>query len=72
MDDLRRLEVLHAATLEILRYYPVAPGAPRTTVEEYVFEGYRVPKGTKVLVGTGVTHFLPQFFPNSDQFDIDR
>jgi len=72
MDELRKLEVLHAALLEILRYYPVAPGAPRTAAADFEFEGYRVPKGANVLIGTSVTHFLPEFFPNPYQFDIDR
>lgn len=38
----------------------------------FEFAGYRVPKGANVLVGTAVTHFLPQFFPDPFTFDIDR
>ncbi len=72
MQDFKRMKVLHAATLEILRYYPVGPGIPRTAADSFEFEGYRVPKGANVLVGTAVTHFLPQFFPDPMTFDIDR
>ncbi len=72
MQEFKQMKVLHAAILEILRYYPVGPGVPRTAVDDFEFEGYRVPKGANVLVGTAVTHFLPQFFPDPLTFDIDR
>ncbi|HEU5228565.1 MAG TPA: cytochrome P450 [Ktedonobacteraceae bacterium] len=72
MQDFKRMKVLHAAVLEVLRYYPVGPGMPRTAATAFEFAGYRVPKGANVLVGTAVTHFLPQFFPDPFTFDIDR
>jgi cytochrome P450 len=72
MQDLKQMKVLHATILEILRYYPVGPGMPRTASETFEFEGYKVPKGTNMLIGTGVTHFLPQFFPDPYTFEIDR
>lgn len=72
MQDFKHMKVLHAAILEILRYYPVGPGMPRTAIESFEFEGYKVPKGANILVGTGVTHFLPQFFSDPLTFEIDR
>jgi cytochrome P450 len=72
MQDFKQMKVLHAAILEILRYYPVGPGLPRTAAHTFDFAGYRVPRGTNVLVGTAVTHFLPEFFPDPFNFDIDR
>jgi len=72
MQELKQMKVLHAAILEVLRYYPVGPGVPRTAIEAFEFAGHRVPKGAAVLVGTAVTHFLPQFFPDPLTFDIDR
>ncbi|GLV59216.1 hypothetical cytochrome P450 [Dictyobacter sp. S3.2.2.5] len=72
MEDLKEMKVLHAALLENFRYYPVGPGAPRTAAEDFEFGGYRIAKGSNVLVGTGVTHFQPQFFPDPFTFDIDR
>jgi cytochrome P450 len=72
MQDFKQMKVLHAAILEILRYYTVGAGMPRTAATSFDFAGYRVPKGAKVLIGTGVTHFLPEFFPDPFTFDIDR
>jgi len=70
--DLRKMEVLHAAFLEIMRYYPVAPGAPRSAADTFEFLGYRIEKGSNILVATSVTHFMPEFFPDPYRFDIDR
>jgi cytochrome P450 len=72
MQDLKQMKVLHAAILEILRYYPVGPGVPRTALHAFEFGGHAIPEGANVLVGTAVTHFLPQFFPDPFTFDIDR
>jgi cytochrome P450 len=72
MQDLKQMKVLHAAILEILRYYPVGPGVPRTAIDTFEFGGCSIPQGANVLVGTAVTHFLPQFFPDPFTFDIDR
>jgi cytochrome P450 len=72
MQDFKRMKVLHAAILEVLRYYPVGPGAPRKAAETFEFAGYSVPEGANVLIGTGVTHFLPEFFPEPYTFSIDR
>jgi cytochrome P450/CRP-like cAMP-binding protein len=75
IDDaaaLRRLRLLRAATLEALRRYPIALSLPRRVVESFDFEGYRIEAGTTVLIGTTVSHFLPQYFPDPYEFDIDR
>ena len=72
MQDFKQMKVLHAAILEVLRYYPVGPGMPRTAATDFEFAGYRIPQGANVLVGTAVTHFLPEFFPEPFTFDIDR
>ncbi len=37
MQDFKQMKVLHAAILEILRYYPVGPGVPRTAVDAFEF-----------------------------------
>ena len=72
MEDLKEMKVLHAALLENLRYYSVGPGTPRTASEDFAFGGYRIAKGSNVLVGTAVTHFQSQFFPDPFTFDLDR
>jgi cytochrome P450 len=69
---LRGMRHLHAAMLESLRMYPVAPAAPRTARQTFEFAGRRVPAGAQLIVATGVTHFLPEFFPEPGAFKLER
>ncbi len=69
---LRKAEVLHAAVMEVLRMYPVAAFTPRLAAQSFTFHGYRVEKGSRLLIANTLTHFLPEFFPDPDTFDIER
>jgi cytochrome P450 len=44
----------------------------RTVSNSFEFAGYTVPAGTLVMVGTAVGHMLDEYFPNPENFDIDR
>lgn len=72
LNELRKMEILSAAVTETLRFHPVAPGITRTVKEPFIFEGYQVDAGEQVIVGTSVTHFLSEFFPDPFTFNIDR
>ena len=69
---LRQLDVTHCIALETLRMYPVIPGIPRIVSNSFEFGGYEVPAGTPVLLGTTVSHHLPECFPDPERFDIER
>lgn len=69
---LPKLQALYGATLETLRRYPVTPFTPRGVVKPFSFAGRRVEAGEEVLILNGLTHFLPEFFPDPFKFDVDR
>ncbi len=69
---LRKLDVTHRVVLETLRMYPIAPAAIRTVANSFEFAGYTIPAGTQVIMATTVPHYLPEYFPNPERFDIDR
>ncbi|MBE2270385.1 MAG: cytochrome P450 [Anaerolinea sp.] len=71
-EALRKMEVLHNAALETLRVYTVTPFTPRTVVKAFDFEGYHFPVGTEVYIANAIPHFLPEYFPNPETFDVDR
>lgn len=71
-SSLRAMPTLHHAAMETLRLYPVAPMTPRTVSEPFEFAGYHFKRGEAVYVANGVTHYLPEYFPNPDQVDVDR
>lgn len=72
VKELGNLEIMHATLLETLRRYPVAPMIPRTVGVPFEFGGYHFEKGQTVYMAQGVTHFLPELFPEPYKFDIDR
>lgn len=69
---LRALDVTHRAAMETLRMYPVAPALTRTVTNAFDFEGYAIPAGTRVIIGSTVPHRLPDCFPDPERFDIER
>jgi cytochrome P450 len=70
--DLPRLP--HAATIvaEALRLYPPAPVLGRNAMANFELGGYRVTRGTEVLVSPWVMHRDPRYFDAPDAFDPDR
>lgn len=58
--------------LEALRLYPPGWGFGRTAIEEDEVAGWRIPKGTLVLLSPWVTQRLPEFWEAPDTFDPYR
>ena len=71
-EGLRKLDVTHRVALETLRMYPVVPALTRTVSNSFEFGGYRVPAGAQAMLGTTVSHHLPECFPDPTRFDIER
>ena len=71
-EGLRELDVTHRIALETLRMYPIIPAVTRTVSNSFEFGGYRVPAGAQLMLGTTVSHHLPECFPDPARFDIER
>ena len=72
IERVRTLDVTHRVAMETLRMYPIAPAVFRTATDSFEFGGYTIPAGSKVIIGTTVPHYLPEYFPDPERFDIDR
>ncbi len=72
LADFRAISSLHGAALETLRLYMISPITMRTTVQPFDFAGYTIPVGADVMVANGITHFLPEYFPEPERFKIER
>ena len=70
--DFRKAKTLHAATIESMRRYPVAPLMPQHAAESFSFNGHRVEKGSMVFVAHALTQFLEEHFERPFEFDVDR
>ena len=71
-DGLQKMDVIYRTAMETFRRHPVVPASPRRVGTGFEFSGYRIPVGEMVLAIPTATHFLPEFFPDPERFDIDR
>ncbi|KIO33199.1 hypothetical protein M407DRAFT_65833, partial [Tulasnella calospora MUT 4182] len=72
-DDQESMPYLHAALLETLRWHPiVTAGVPHTPLEDDVYEGYFIPKGTTVSVNAWGISRNTSYYTNPSTFDPER
>ena len=69
---LQKMDTIYRTAMETFRRHPVVPASPRHVGTGFEFSGYRIPAGEMVLASPTATHFLPEFFPDPERFDIDR
>ncbi len=70
--DLPRLRYTEMVLAESMRLYPPAWGIGRMGLEDYVVEGYTIPKGSIILVSPYAMHRHPRYWPEPDRFDPER
>lgn len=69
---LHRIPSLNGAIMETMRLYPIAVAQMRSASKDFVFEGHAIREGELLYVGTSVPHFMDEYYPNAETFDIDR
>jgi cytochrome P450 len=70
--DIRNLPVINGAIMEVMRMYPIAVAQMRTATRDFAFLGHRIREGELLYVATAVPHYMQEFYPSPDKFDIDR
>jgi cytochrome P450 len=70
--DIRNLPVINGAIMEVMRMYPIAVAQMRTATRDFAFLGHRIREGELLYVATAVPHYMQEYYPNPDTFDIDR
>jgi cytochrome P450 len=71
-EKLKDMTALHGAAMETLRRYPVAGGHMAKVASSLTFAGCRLEPGDDIFIAMTVPHFLPEFYPEPERFDIDR
>ncbi|GAA1499354.1 cytochrome P450 [Dactylosporangium maewongense] len=71
-DDLRKIPSIRYALMETMRLYPIAVALNRTATRDFEFAGYTIKEGEMVYVGTTVPHFMEEYYPSPETFDIGR
>ncbi len=72
IDSLKQMTYLDRVLREVERMYPPIGGGFRGVLEEFEFNGYRVPKGWQVLYRIPEAHFDAEVYPAPASFDPDR
>ncbi len=72
MEHLRQMPYLEQLLKETERMYPPVPAGFRGVVEEFEFNGYRVPKGWTALYMINAAHRDPAVYTEPYQFDPER
>ncbi|KAI0790962.1 cytochrome P450 [Abortiporus biennis] len=72
-DIQRKAQAYIDAHLEVIRIRPVAPmGIPHRVTEDDEYIGYRIPKGTMIMVNVWSTLRDPHEYPEPERFNPDR
>ncbi|MCE2467316.1 MAG: cytochrome P450 [Caldilineaceae bacterium] len=71
-QSLRQMDVTRRAAMETLRMFPPTPVQPRVAKCDFEFLGHRIEEGERLIIAQCMTHYLPEFFPDPERFDIDR
>lgn len=71
-EMMRNMPYLRAVIKEGMRFYPPAIGNLRRADEDVVLSGYRIPKGTEVVMGQMLNYMDETQFPQAKKFIPER
>uniref|UniRef100_A0A2N9EYA6 Beta-amyrin 28-oxidase n=1 Tax=Fagus sylvatica TaxID=28930 RepID=A0A2N9EYA6_FAGSY len=71
-DDIQKMKYSWNVAREVLRLAPPLQGAFREAINDFIFNGFSIPKGWKLYWSANSTHKSAQYFPEPEKFDPTR
>lgn len=71
-DDIQKMKYSWNVACEVIRLNPPAQGAFREAINDFIFDGFSIPKGWKLYWSANSTHKNPEYFPEPEKFDPSR
>ncbi|GCB23316.1 fumitremorgin C synthase [Aspergillus awamori] len=72
-DDMERLPFINAYVKEVIRWRPVAGlGAPHCVIQDDVYHGFTIPKGTTILANQFAMELDPELWEEPEEFMPER
>jgi len=72
VSDIPKLRYTRMCIEEAMRLYPPVSVFPRNAMEDTTLGGYKIAKGSMLLLSPYVTHRDPDHWPNPEVFDPER
>ena len=71
-NNTKHLPYLRAVIKETLRYYPNGTGPMRNAIQDLVLSGYKIPKGSMVVMNSNCLMKDDRFFAEANKFIPER
>jgi sterol 14-demethylase len=71
-QDVREMRELRRCVTEAERLHPPTTVLLRDADEDFVYNGYQIPRGSRLMISPAASHRLPGVFSQPDSYDPDR